>query len=214
MDLYTFSLVLGAVGLGAMGAGGFARHVGTQPGPHGPGHAAGGHGLAHSGPSSALGKAIGPASSHHATGAPGGIPAWVASFLSPRVAFGVLLGLGTAGVLLRGHVPGALRFVLALALGLAFDRWLLTPLWNFSLRFASKPALTLETAVTGEARAVTAFDAQGHGIVQIDLDGQLVQVLATLSSKDRALGHRVRAGEALRVEDVDAKRNRCSVTLL
>lgn len=210
MDLYTFSLVLGAVGLGAMAAGGFARHVGTQAGSHGPGqaalhpqlhaplahseHAAGGHGLAHS--------------------APGGLPAWLASFLSPRVAFGVLLGLGTAGVLLHGHVPEGLRFILALALGLAFDRGLLTPLWNFSLRFASKPALTLETAVTGEARAVTAFDAEGHGIVQIDLDGQLVQVLATLSSKDRALGHRVRAGEALRVEDVDPKRNRCSVTLL
>jgi hypothetical protein len=159
-------------------------------------------------------KAIGPASPHHAPGASSGIPGWLASFLSPRVAFGVLLGLGTAGVLLRGHVPEALRFILALAVGLAFDRWLLTPLWNFSLRFASKPALTLETAVTGEARAVTAFDAEGHGIVQIDLDGQLVQVLATLSSKDRALGHRVRAGEALRVEDVDPKRNRCSVTLL
>jgi hypothetical protein len=154
-----------------------------------------------------------------AAGVPGarGVEAvWeqLAWLISPRVAFGILLGLGTAGVLLRHQLGEPLRGACALAVGLAFDRWLLTPLWNLTLRFASKPALTLETAVTGEAKAITAFDADGNGIVQIDLDGQLVQVLATLTHSDRALGHRVRVGEALRIEDVDPKRNRCSVTLL
>jgi hypothetical protein len=129
------------------------------------------------------------------------------------VLFGILLGFGTAGVALAPILGGAPRLLLALVAGLAFDRLLLTPLWNFMLRFASQPALTLETTITAEARAVTAFDANGQGIVQLELDGQVVQVLATLTERDRALGHRVRAGEALRIEDVDAARNRCHVTL-
>jgi hypothetical protein len=137
--------------------------------------------------------------------------AWL---LSPRVLFGILLGLGTAGLVLRPHLGGGLAFVVALVLGVLFERLLLAPVEKLALRFASRPALTLETAVSGEARAVTAFDDNGQGIVQIDLDGQSVQVLATLTSRDRALGHRVRAGETLRVEDVDPERNRCRVALL
>jgi hypothetical protein len=142
--------------------------------------------------------------------------------VSPRVLFGILLGLGTAGIVLErllqrglaGQPGGALVFLLALAVGVSFERLLLTTLWNFTLRFASRPALTLETAVAGDATAVTAFDANGQGIVQLVVDGQLVQVLGTLTRQERALGHRVRAGETLRVEDVDAQRNRCRVSLL
>ncbi|HTV21235.1 MAG TPA: hypothetical protein VMG12_21260 [Polyangiaceae bacterium] len=138
----------------------------------------------------------------------------VAWLLSPRVSFGILLGLGAAGVVLHRVLGGAPLLLVALVSGVLFERLLLTPLGNLALRFASRPALTLETAVSAEALAVTPFDADGHGIVQIDLDGQLVQVLATLTRRDRELGHRVRAGETVRVEDVDPERNRCRVTLL
>lgn len=228
MDIYVFSLGLGAAGLTAMAFGGLARH--SSHVAHGAGH--GTHpGGAHGGPAATPGAGAHsagqhavvvrtPAAQHSTSAGPpaargvGGLWEQLAWLISPRVAFGILLGLGTAGVLLRHQFGEPLRGALALAAGLAFDRWLLSPLWNFTLRFASRPALTLETTVTGEAKALTAFDADGHGIVQIDLDGQFVQVLATLASRDRALGHRVRAGEALRIEDVDPKRNRCSVTLL
>jgi hypothetical protein len=134
--------------------------------------------------------------------------------VSPRVLFGVLLGLGTAGLLLERSLSGLPLLAVALAGGIAFERLVLNTLYNFSLRFASRPALTLEAAVTGEATAVTAFDENGHGIVSIEVDGQIVQVLGTLTPSERVLGHRVRVGETLRVEEVDADRNRCKVSLL
>jgi VCBS repeat-containing protein len=62
------------------------------------------------------------------------------------------------------------------------------------------------------ATAVTGFDAQGQGLVSIILDGQIVQLLGTLRPEDRQLGVRVRAGDALTVEDVDGKRNQCTVS--
>jgi hypothetical protein len=204
MDFYSFSLGLGVAGLVAMALGGMGRHAGHAA--HAPGHAA--HAPGHAA------HAPGPA---HGAGSPAGhsfFEGHLAWLLSPRVLFGILLGLGTAGVVLHRHFGGWLLFLVAAVVGVLFERLLLSPLGNLTLRFASRPALTLETAVSGEATAVTSFDGNGQGIVQIDLDGQLVQVLATLTSRDRALGHRVRAGETLRVEDVDAERNRCRVTLL
>jgi hypothetical protein len=219
---------------GGHGGSGHGGHGGSAPGlphlahAHGPVGAS--HALPHAGSHAALsatghGSALGGARGHAHGSGHGGAPhaghelsaavwAQLGALVSPRVIFGILLGLGTAGVLLAPVLAGALRFLAALLAGLLFDRLLLTPLWNFSLRFASSPALTLEMAVTGEARAVTNFDANGQGIVRIELDGQAVQVLATLTARDRALGHRVRAGEAVRVEEVDAARNRCGVTLL
>ncbi len=110
---------------------------------------------------------------------------------------------------------GALRFGIALLGGLLFDRLLVTPLWNLAMRFASAPATTLESAIADDATAVTAFDANGQGIVSIDIDGQVVQLLATLRKDDRVLGGaRVRAGQRLRVEEVDAGKNRCTVSLV
>src|SRR4029078_12440181 len=98
--------------------------------------------------------------------------------------------------------------------GLLLERALVSPLWNFLMRFASKPAQTLESAVTDEATAVTAFDPNGHGIVSIEVDGQIQQILATLSAESRQLGVRVRAGQRVRIDDVDAERNRCTGSLL
>ena len=91
---------------------------------------------------------------------------------------------------------------------------IVTPIWNFTFRFASNPALTLESSLMSEATAVTSFDVNGQGLIAIEVDGQLVQLLGTLNASDRALRVRVPAGARLRVEDVDAARNRCSVSLL
>jgi hypothetical protein len=136
------------------------------------------------------------------------------TLISPRVLFSALVGFGATGLLARGVLGGAPLFLAAVAGGAVFERLLVTPLWNFSLRFASAPALTLESCLADEARAVTAFDARGHGLIAVELDGQVVQVLGTLTAAEVATGRRVRAGDRLRVEDVDGARNRCTVSYL
>jgi hypothetical protein len=69
--------------------------------------------------------------------------------------------------------------------------------------------------VSDEATAVTSFDANGQGIISLEVDGQVVQVLATLRPDDRALGPaRVRAGQRVRIDEVDAAQNRCTVSLI
>jgi hypothetical protein len=133
--------------------------------------------------------------------------------MSPRVLFSVSLGLGTAGLALRPVLGGPILFAAALTAGIVFERFLVAPLWNFLFRFASTPALTLESAVSDEARAVTSFDANGQGLIAVELDGQSVQLLGTLQRADRDMHVRVPAGARLRIEEVDSARNRCIVSL-
>ena len=72
--------------------------------------------------------------------------------------------------------------VASAGVGILFDRVLVTPLWNFLFRFGSKPAATLEGSLMDEATAVTAFDKNGQGLIAIEVDGQMVQLLGTLQS--------------------------------
>jgi hypothetical protein len=138
----------------------------------------------------------------------------VLSLLQPRVAFSVLVGFGAAGLLLRPVLAEPALLAASLGAGLAFEWLLVAPLWRFLFRFASSPAQTLESVVTDEARAVTSFDTNGNGLVAIELDGQVVQLLATLNASERAAARRVRAGDRLRIEAIDDTRNRCTVTYL
>lgn len=202
MDLYISSLLLGALGLVAMALGGLG-HAGHSHGGHGShGHAGHGHG-GHAGHHS---------HGHHA-GSHNGSFIW--ALMSPRVLFSFALGFGAAGKLLPGFAgDGVVRFALAVLGGVIVERLVVAPLWNLSMRFESAPAATLESAVADEATAVTSFNADGEGIVSVEVDGQIVQLLAALGAGDRDLGVRVRAGQRLRIEDVNAKANRCTVTLL
>ncbi len=232
MDLYLTCLALGGVGLGSMALSGFLHRA---PG-HGPvhahgaaahGHAHGGHGAAAHGPHSQGGAAHGthaPAAGAHSTqghthaseggGSSGrGIDGLLA-LMSPRLLFSVCLGLGTTGLVLEPFIGGPLLFIAALLGGFLFERLLVSPIWKFAFRFESAPALTLEHSTGSEARAVTTFDADGQGLIAIDVDGQIVQLLGTLRAADRAYRTRVTAGTMLRIEDVDAARNRCTVSLL
>lgn len=190
MDLYWFSLLLGSAGLAMMAVGGLAQHA------HG-GHAHGGH-VGH----------------HHHTGHHVGHAHSLRTLLSPRVLFSVLIGLGATGVLLQGTLKGLVLLATAFTGGVLFERLLVSPLWNFLFRFASAPATTLDQCIAEEARAVSTFDADGHGLVAIELDGQIVQLLATLRNTDRAAGVRVRAGDRVLIDDVDTRRNRCTVSVL
>jgi len=126
--------------------------------------------------------------------------------------FSVLVGFGTTGLLLRSALAEPLVFAAAVGGGVLFGRGIVGPVWNFLLRFASAPALTLESCILDEVRAASGFDSNGQGLVTAEVDGQVIQVLGTLRPEDRAAGIRVRSGDRLRVEDVDSRRNRCTVS--
>ena len=206
MDPYTFCLLLGGLGLVGMSLTGIGRHGHAG---HAPVRAGQTHGATHA---HGAGHARAATRTGHAGG--GSIASRVLwSLMSPRVVFTVLLGTGAAGILLRRALGGAPLAAAAIAGGLIFEALLVRPVWNATMRFASRPALTLESCVTDPATAVTSFDAHGQGLVSVELDGQMVQVLATLLPAERAAGATVHAGDRLRIAAVDADHNRCTVSL-
>jgi hypothetical protein len=132
------------------------------------------------------------------------------SLLSPRVLFALMVGFGAGGVLAE-PLGEPWRLGAAILAAAAFEALLVGPIWRFLFRFESSPALTLESSVEDDARAVTGFDADGCGLVAIEVDGQIVQLLATLSPADRTRGVRIHSGDTVRVAEVDATRGRCIV---
>lgn len=209
MDLYITSLALGAAGLGFMALSGLGAqgHAGAAHGHAGAhhGHVAHGHhahGSSHHGHEHGHAEPLNPFAQ----------TLWAVT--SPRFLFSFLLGLGLTGELLRDLLAGGALLGAAVVGAIVFERALVTPLWNLAMRFASKPAETLDAALTDEAVAVTSFDANGQGIVSVEVDGQIVQILATLQPSDRQLGVRVRAGQRVRIEDVNTAANQCTVSLL
>jgi len=194
MNLYAISLAIGAIGLLAMALTGLGRHGHAHARAHGHGHGRGHGGARHGRDSTAA--------------------SWLWNLMSPRVLFSLLVGFGTTGMLLRGLLTAPIAFGAALVGGLLFEQAFVGPVWNFLMRFASAPALTLESCLQDEVRAATGFDSDGHGLVTVEVDGQVVQLLATLRREDRGAGVRVRTGDLLRVEDVDGRRNRCTVSYI
>jgi len=207
MDIYIFSLALGGLGLGALALGGLGHHGHAHHGHAHHGHAH--HGHAHHGQ---------PAATGHASPGGAALTATLWTLGAPRIVFSVLLGLGATGMIVRAlfgsAIGGAVLFALAVVGGLAFERLVVRPLLALLFGFASAPALTLDSTLLDEALAASGFDANGEGLVALEVDGQVVQVLGTLRPEDRALGIRVRAGDRLRVEDVDGARHRCTVAFL
>ena len=213
MNPYTFSLALGATGLVVMALGGLEHHTGHAghtPHASGPTGALSGHG--HHGaalPNSAHGPAHQSHTEQHGT-AQGKL--W--AFLSPRVLFRFLVGVGASGLLRDRWLFEPLVAAGALAGGVLFERYVVTPIWNGLLHFVSEPAQTLARAVFEVAQAVTDFDAQGQGLIAVEFDGQLVQVLGILRPEELSIGVWVRRGGRVRIEEVDAVRNRCLVAAL
>jgi hypothetical protein len=220
MDLYGFCLALGGTGLAAMAVGGLA-HLGHAG--HGSHHVGDTAHLGHAGHAGHAGHVHGAhahtaqhAAHHgHATGSQHGqsqASSFFYSLLSPRVLFALLVGFG-AGGLLATPLGEPWRAGAAILAAAALEGLLVGPLWRMLFRFESSPALTLESAIEDDARTVMDFDANGQGLVALDVDGQIVQLLATLAPDDRARGVRVRTGDLVRVSSIDAARNRCTVRL-
>jgi hypothetical protein len=61
-----------------------------------------------------------------------------------------------------------------------------------------------------DGTAVTDFDSKGYGLVRLNLDGQVVQLLGQLAPEEQS-GARIRSGETLFVRSVDPARQRCVV---
>jgi hypothetical protein len=205
MGPYAFCLALGVTGLVVMALLGFGHHGDASAAGHA-GHAGHGH-AGHNGHDGGAGHDGHAGHSHELSGA-----AKLAGLLSPRVLFSFLVGVGATGMLARSFLFEPLLVAAALVGGVAFERFLVGPIWKFIFRFESKPALMLESLVMEEAQAMMDFDAQGQGLIKLELDGQVVQLLGTLAPEERATSRRIRRGDVLRIEDFDAARNRCTVS--
>ncbi len=199
MDFYVISLATGATGLAAMAVLGLS-HAGSTGHTGHAGH--GGHDAGHG-----AGHATHGGHAHHAGDHGASL---MQSFLSPRVWFALLIGFG-AGGLLAQPLGEPWRLGAAILGAAAFEALLVGPIWRFLFRFESSPAATLESAIEDDARAVTGFDANGNGLVAVEVDGQIIQLLATLAADDRSRGVRIRTGDVVRVAEVDAARGRCIV---
>lgn len=134
------------------------------------------------------------------------------SWLSPRVLFNFLVGFGATGLVMERLVGPVLALPIAILGGVGFEMLIVRPIFNSLFRFESQPAQTLESALMSEGRAVTGFDANGNGLVAIELGGEVVQVLGTQLPQDRKAGVRIRTGDMVRIEEVDSTRNRCTVS--
>ena len=226
MELYTFCLLAGFAGLAVMALLGAAH---TGGGHHGGHHDTGdfnvahnvahnaAHNISHGGAQQHAGHHAGHGSTPHShqseSGSARGV--WLnplLSFLSPRSLFSILLGLGATGILLKSNLREPLLLGAAVGGGFAFELIVMRPFWNFLLRFASTPARSLESAVLEEGVALTRFDARGQGLVSIDFDGRVVQMLGTLNAQSQADKTRVMAGDSLFIEAVNEARNTCTVS--
>ena len=86
------------------------------------------------------------------------------------------------------------------------------PYWNALMNFQSRPALSLGSSGLESADAVTDFDHSGSGLVALEFEGEVRQLLATLDTAEQQRGLRVRRGDKLHIESIDEERNRCTVS--
>jgi hypothetical protein len=136
----------------------------------------------------------------------------VLSTLSPVNIFSLALGYGATGILLTPFVAYPGSVLCAIAGGVVFNYAMVQPLMRYLAGFATKPSEGIEGSVFQEAEAITGFDKDGRGIVRLTMDGQHVQLLATLDLLEVEKGIHVKKGEKVLITEVDSVRNSCRVT--
>lgn len=199
-------MVTGLVGLLLMALPGLSHHAGmASHGAHGL-HT--GHGVAHAGHAHTAG--------HH--GAQGkiagnvGRASWLRLIPSPRTVFSLMASYGAFGVLLVAgfKLSYGLAALLAILPAFLFERFVVTPYWNWLTSFGAAPATPLTNLVLTEAVAVTNFQ-NGRGLVQVEHDGRAVQMMAYLRPDQSTMP--VRVGDKLLVEAVDEQKEHLTVSL-
>jgi hypothetical protein len=229
MFVYETLLVIGALGIVMMTLMGFAHAGGSHHADHSGGghvghaelgghHAVGGHaGHDVAGHATHHADAAGHAGGHHAHASASdvGMGSAMLALLSPMTLFAACLGAGLMGSLLTSWGVSALLAGFGAAAGaVVCNALFVRPVMRLVMGFASEPARGLEGALMESAEAITAFDANGEGLVRVLVDGQSVDVLARLTEEERREGARVVRGQSVRIEDVDTRSNRCKVSRL
>jgi hypothetical protein len=216
--LFLTMMVIGLVGLVMMALPALGGH--HLPPSHG-------HGL---GPVGAHGAGLGAAASHaHPTEipAPGLVPHPSTSILSiptatnalrrvipsPRAAFSLFALYGASGNALvhAGHLSRHTAALLAIGPALLVEWFLVRPVWNLMFRFKAEASSPLEALILAEAQAVVPF-RNGRGLITTIRDGRSVQLNARLCDRDAAMP--VAFGQRLRIEDIDARNERVTVSVL
>jgi hypothetical protein len=218
MNLYYYALGLGFTGLLLMAAGGMGRGRGgartARTARMGGARSSGMRGTVRGASTPRGGRLAPPRSGGRVARSTGRTASRLLGMLEPRVAFTVLLATGAVGVAVQPWLSGTVQAVVSLLGGGVFEALLAGPFFRLLLGFASAPALTLESALFDLGHASSGFDATGSGVVTVELDGQVVQVLGVLVPEEREAGVRVRAGDEVRISGVDAERGRCLVSKL
>jgi hypothetical protein len=185
--MFLMALVLGLVGLIAMAV------LGLSHGGHHGQHSSHGHDVHTHGHHGHHGH------SSHAHGTNDhSFASQLLIFLSPRAIFSLALGFGAIGMTVS-FLPQIMAVLVAGAGAILFERLLVQPYWNAMFKFASTPAKNLESVKGATATANTNFDANGQGVIELELDGQIRQVLGTLQDKTIS----VTRGSQVRIEAVN-----------
>ena len=207
-------LVIGLVGLAAMAIPAFGHsrgaHAGITHAAHGALGRVAAHGITHPNAMPAL------------TGSRGALqqllpaetsPGKSFRFLpSPRAVFSTFAlygAFGNAGVH-AFHLSFAAAAIAAAFPALLVERLLVRPLWNVVFRLEGPACSPLDQLILSPAEAVTPF-RNGRGLVSTVRDGRRVQLVATLR-KDQ-MGQQVPVGTRLLIEDVDAAKERVTVSV-
>ena len=207
MDIYLSCLIGGGVALAVLAFCGIGfHHIGIRPGVSHTSHAPGGH--VHPPP-----HQTGPQSPGHNTPANQAASNFISgllTWLSPAYLAGAIIGFGATGTLLAPILHGWLQLGAALIGAYIICFFCIRPLLTGVQKWASLPAKTLTDVLLENGTAVTDFDAKGYGLVRLNLDGQVVQLLGQLVPEEQS-GARVRSGETLFVRSVDPGKQRCVV---
>ena len=132
--------------------------------------------------------------------------------LSPFTIFTLCLGGGLTGIVAASFLRGPLVPIIAVAGAIGFEFAVVNPLSDFLLQFGGEPAGSLEGAVYSSAMALGGFDSHGKGIVEVEVDGQLRQILAQLDQDEVQRSVAVAKGDRLVVIEVDPASGRCLVS--
>jgi hypothetical protein len=203
-------VVIGLVGLLMMALPALGGHH-HWPG-HGPGHgaptaAAIAHGAAHAHPSAPSGNAA-----DKMTLVPGGHPN-LRFVPSPRTVFSLCALYGAFGNALvhAAHLSTVSAALIAIVPAGAVEWTLVRPIWKLLFRFQADASSPLDQLICAEAQAVSPF-RNGRGMIATVRDGRQVQLAACLIPQHAALP--VKFGQRLRIEDVDARRERVVVSVI
>lgn len=209
MYIYALLLAIGIFGIVGMALAGFV-HIGSGHSGGHIGHTQVGH-VVHTGHVGHGGA--------HAHGHAGVIPKGSPKFdiksllpLSPLDFFSYCAGAGLGAFLMRPYLPKPMLWLPAIMGAIVFDLLITKTILRTITRVAADPSRGLEGTVATEGVAATNFDENGKGLVKLTLDGQIVQLLATLELPERTAGVRVKKGDSVLVVQVDSAKNCCMVT--